>query len=64
MKVGDLVSLKMLPTKPPQSPQLALVLDVHYADDGNINGVTVQYFNGDISPKARPGLFEVISESR
>jgi hypothetical protein len=34
MQVGDLVSLKMKKTQPPQEPQRAVVLDVFIDQDG------------------------------
>jgi hypothetical protein len=64
MKVGDLVSLKMKKTQPPQEPQRAIVLDVFIDQDG-FEKIKVAWQNSvAIGNMANSRLFEVISESR
>ena len=63
MKVGDLVSLKMKNTQPPQVPRHAIVLNVWRNHKGNVLEVEVMWPEcTGIGKRFRPGLFEVISE--
>ena len=62
MKKGDLVSLKMKKTHPPQVPQYALVLKMHEGYSGHIVGVTVLWDNGTSATLSTPSFFEVINE--
>ena len=63
MKKGDLVSLKMMKTRPPQEPQTGIVLDIKYNQWHNvILGLDIMWDNGSISHVASPGLFEVMNE--
>lgn len=65
MKVGDLVSLKMKKTQPPQVPRHAIVLNVWRNHKGKLLEVEVMWPEcTGISKRFRAGLFEVISESR
>jgi hypothetical protein len=63
MQVGDLVSLKMKKTQPPQEPHFAIVLD-KYIDQNGFEQVEVAWQHSPAIGKMPPGLFEVISESR
>jgi len=65
MKVGDLVSLKMKKTQPPQVPRLALILNTWHSHKGTLLEVEVMWPNAaGVSKRFRPDLFEVISASR
>ena len=63
MKVGDLVTLKMKKTQPPQQPQRAIVLDSFIDQDGFAQ-LEVVWTNGHKQSRLRAELFEVLSESR
>ena len=63
MKVGDLVTLKMKKTQPPQQPQRAIVTD-KYIDQNGFLQLEVVWLNGHKQLRLRAELFEVISESR
>jgi len=62
MKVGDLVTLKMKQTRPPQDPHRAIVIDM-YTDQDGFEQVEIAWMEGAIG-SMRAELFEVISESR
>ena len=65
MKVGDLVSLKMKNTQPPQVPRHAIVLSTWRNHKGALLEVEVMWPEcTGISKRFRPDLFEVINESR
>ena len=63
MKVGDLVSLKMKKTQPPQIPRRAVVLNTWRDHKGKLREVDVMWTEGNVR-RFRAGLFEVINESR
>ena len=63
MKVGDLVSLKMKNTQPPQEPQRAIVTDF-YTDQDGFEKVEVVWMSQCKQGTFYAELFEVISESR
>lgn len=63
MQVGDLVSLKMKKTQPPQGPQRAIVLDA-YIDQNGLEQVEIAWQHCAAIGIMPPRLFEVISESR
>jgi hypothetical protein len=65
MKVGDLVSLKMKKTQPPQVPRVAIVLNTWRNHKGTLLEVDVMWPRdhgtcGYVS-RLRADLFEVIS---
>jgi len=62
MKVGDLVSLKMKKTQPPQEPQRAVVLDV-YIDQNGFEQMEIAWQHCAAIGIMPPRLFEVISEN-
>ena len=65
MKVGDLVSLKMKKTQPPQVPRHALVVNTWHNHRGQLLEVEVMWPEGTGFGKVfRAGLFEVINENR
>jgi hypothetical protein len=66
MKVGDLVSLKMKKTQPPQVPRHGVVLNTWRNHKGKTIEVEIMWSGagGIISARFRQSLFEVISESR
>jgi hypothetical protein len=62
MKVGDLVSLKMKKTQPPQVPRYAIVLNVWRNHKGSVLEVEVMWPEcTGVGKRFRPDLFEVIS---
>jgi len=63
MKVGDLVSLKMKKTQPPQVPRHAIVLNTWRNHKGRIIQVEVMWSEGNVR-RFRSDLFEVIDEGR
>ena len=65
MKVGDLVSLKMKKTQPPQEPQRAIVTDI-YTDQDGFEKIEVAWMipGAGLVRAFYAELFEVISESR
>ena len=65
MKVGDLVSLKMKKTQPPQIPHHAVVLETWRNHKGQLLEIVVMWgeAHGQIR-RFRADLFEVVSESR
>jgi len=68
MKVGDLLSLKMKKTSPPQEPMIGVVIDVYHDPCGRTNPSQIkvhwQKHNHD-SPWMCPTKFhEVLSEGR
>ena len=63
MKVGDLVSLKMKKTQPPQEARYAIVLDVYTNQDG-FEQAEIMWEGTGVIRSYRPELFEVISEAR
>ena len=62
MKVGDLVSLKMKKTQPPQEACHGIVLDM-FLDYNLAETADVLWETGRTS-QLRPNLLEVISETR
>jgi hypothetical protein len=61
MKVGDLVSLKMKKTQPPQVPRHAIVLNTWRNHKGKTLEVEVMWGEGTgISKRFRADLFEVL----
>jgi hypothetical protein len=60
MKVGDLVSLKMRKTQPPQIPRHAVVLKTWHNHKGMLLEIEVMWEDGLVRT-FRSGLFEVIS---
>ncbi len=65
MKVGDLVSLKMKKTQPPQVPRVAIVLNTWRSHRGELVEVEVMWPEcTGVGKRFRPGLFEVINECR
>ena len=65
MKVGDMVTLKMKKTQPPQVPQHAIVLNTWRNHKGKILEVEVMWSECTvISKRFRADLFEVINENR
>ena len=61
MKVGDMVTLKMKKTQPPQAPQHAIVLNTWRNHKGKILEVEVMWSESTvISKRFRADLFEVI----
>ena len=64
MKIGDLVSLKMKKTQPPQEPHRAVVIDA-YTDQDGFEQVEIAWLQAGCPIGVMPPrLFEVISESR
>jgi hypothetical protein len=63
VKVGDLVSLKMKKTQPPQVPRHGVVMKTWRNHLHRLVQIEVLWEEGKIS-KLRPDLFEVINESR
>lgn len=63
MKIGDLVSLKMKKTHPPQEAQRAIVLDAYIDLDGR-EQIRIAWLHCAATGIMPPRLFEVISESR
>jgi hypothetical protein len=63
MKVGDLVSLKMKKTRPPQVPQHGVIVETWKNHCHKLVQIEVLWPEGCIS-KLNPDLFEVINESR
>ena len=63
MKVGDLVSLKMKKTQPPQEAHRAIVLDV-YIDLNGLEQLEIAWQHCPAIGIMPPRLFEVISASR
>ena len=62
MKVGDLVSLKMKKTQPPQEACHGIVLDI-FLDYNLAETADVLWETGRTS-QLRPNLLELISETR
>ena len=62
MKVGDLVSLKMRKTQPPQVPRHGVVVEIWRNHKNQLQQIDVMW-EGHISTHI-PALFEVINESR
>ena len=63
MKVGDLVSLKMKKTQPPQIPRHGVIVNTWRNHKNRLQQIEVLWEEGKIS-KLRPDLFEVINENR
>ena len=63
MKVGDLVSLKMKKTQPPQEACHAIVLDV-YIDQNGFERAKIMWEGTGIIRSYESGRFEVVSECR
>jgi hypothetical protein len=63
MKVGDLVSLTMKKTQPPQEARHAIVLDM-YIDQNGFELAKIMWEGTGVIRSYRPELFEVISEGR
>jgi|TARA_R110002096_G_scaffold87608_1_gene200936 hypothetical protein len=61
MQVGDLVTLKMMRTQPPQQPQRAMVIDKYSDQDGFIK-LEVVWMTGHKQSNLPADHFEVISE--
>jgi len=65
MKAGDLVTLKMKKTQPPQVPRHAIVLKTWHNHKGKTLEVEILWPESlSASGRLRADLFEVISESR
>ena len=60
MKVGDLVSLKMKKTQPPQVPRHAVVLNTWHNHRGILLEIEVMWSEGN-TRRFRADLFEVVS---
>jgi len=63
MQVGDLVSLKMKKTQPPQVPCHGIVLNLWRNHKGRLVEVEVMWSEGNVR-RFRADLFEVINGSR
>ena len=65
MKIGDLVSLKMKKTQPPQEPQRAIITDFYIDQDG-FEKVEVAWMipGAGLIRDFYAEIFEVISETR
>jgi hypothetical protein len=63
MKVGDLISLKMKKTQPPQVPRHGLVLRTWRNHKGKLQTIDLMWAEGIIR-SMRADLFEVLGESR
>lgn len=67
MKVGDLVTLKMKKTRPPQEPHRAIITDKYTDQDGFVRLLVAWMTPATSRPFRsilRPEHFEVVSESR
>jgi hypothetical protein len=64
MKVGDLVSLKMKKTQPPQDPQFAVVLVVDADGDGSVRSKVAWQHSPGRQTTLPASYFEVLSETR
>jgi|TARA_R110002110_G_scaffold75079_1_gene198542 hypothetical protein len=62
VKLGDLVSLTMKKTQPPQETRHAIVLDV-YIDQNGHELAEIMWEGTGLIRSYRPDLFEVISEA-
>ena len=62
MKVGDLVSLKMKTTQPPQIPRHGVIVNTWKNHYNKLVQIEILWGEGNIS-QLRPDLFEVINES-
>jgi hypothetical protein len=63
VKVGDLVTLKMKNTQPPQVPRHAVILNTWRNHKGKLLEIEVLWAEGPISKRFRADLFEVINEN-
>jgi len=61
VKVGDLISLKMKKTQPPQVPRHALVLNTWRNHKGKLQTIDLMWAEGIIG-SMRADIFEVINE--
>lgn len=63
MKVGDLVTLKMKKSQPPQVPRGGVIINTWKNHKNKLLQIEILWGEGNID-QHRPELFEVISESR
>lgn len=63
MKVGDLVSLKMKKTQPPQIPRHGVIVNTWRNHKNRLQQIEILWAEGNIA-KLSPDLFEVINENR
>ena len=63
MKVGDLVSLKMKKTQPPQIPRHGIIVNTWTNHKRQLQGIEILWAEGNIGTFS-PNLFEVINEDR
>jgi hypothetical protein len=63
MKIGDLVSLKMKHTQPPQVPRHGVIVKTWKNHYRKLVQIEILWEEGNIS-QLRPDLFEVINEGR
>jgi hypothetical protein len=63
MKVGDLVSLKMKKTQPPQIPRHGVIVNTWRNHKNRLQQIEILWAEGNIA-KHSPDLFEVINENR
>jgi len=64
MEVGDLVSLKMKKTQPPQLPRHGIIIKTWRNHKGNLLEIEVMWEGGQVGQTFRADLFEVVNESR
>ena len=61
MQIGDLVSLKMKKTQPPQVPRHGVIINLWRNHKNKLQQIEILWAEGNIS-KLRPDLFEVINK--
>jgi hypothetical protein len=64
MQVGDLVTLKMKKTQPPQLPRHGIVINTWRNHKGILLEIEVMWEGGQVGQTFRADLFEVVNESR
>jgi hypothetical protein len=63
MKIGDLVSLKMKKTQPPQIPRHGVIVNMWRNHKNRLQQIEILWSEGNIA-KFNSDLFEVINENR
>mgnify|MGYP003664617752 CR=1 FL=1 len=63
MKIGDLVSLKMKKTQPPQIPRHGVIVNMWRNHKNRLQQIEILWAEGNIA-KFNSDLFEVINENR